>query len=330
MTPKALKETLASLVNQKLPAFIWGPSGIGKSAIVQEIAHDLGVRFLDLHLTLLDPSDLKGIPFLKDDEAIWASPSFLPKKDRKGGILFLDEFNAASASVQAAAYQLILNRRIGEYILPDNWAIVASGHRDSDHSISHEIPLSLANHFVHFDMEYSISDWRDWAFREKVHDSIIAFISLHHDALFQFDPSSEEKAYPTPRSWEHVDTILKSKMSEEHLYDAISGAIGPKYASKFLTFKQQSCELPVFQEIFEGRCKYYPEDLCALHVAVTVLVSNALRKPNKQVLNHLLRYTLDLEADFALMIIKDLESQGITFDRLEAWKTWSEKFLLTD
>lgn len=323
MTPKALKDTLASLVNQQLPAFIWGPTGIGKSAIVKEIAHDLGVSFLDLNLTLLDASDLKGTPLVKEDEAIWAAPSSLPQKDRRGGILFLAEFNAASSSVQAAAYQLVLNRRIGAYELPDNWFIVASG---NSHDGRDEIPAALANHFIHFDMEYSVEDWRDWAFRQRVDESIIAFIGMHQEALFEFEPHSEEKAYPTPRSWEFVDKILKSKMRENHLFDAISGAIGPSWAKQFLAFSKESCELPHFQEIFEGKSQYYPEDLCALHVAVTVLVSNALRNPKKQILNHLLRYTLELEDEFAIMIIKDLQAQGICFNRLEAWKPWSQKF----
>ncbi len=323
MTPKALKDTLASLITQKLPAFIWGPSGIGKSAIVKEIAYDLDVNFLDLHLTLLDPSDLKGVPFLKEGKAIWAAPTFLPKKDSQGGILYLDEFDAAAPLVQAAAYQLILNRRLGEYELPDNWFIVASGNKNSSAQV---IPAALANHFVHFDMACSIDDWRDWAFKTEIDESIIAFIGLNPEALFGYDPKCDSKVYPTPRTWEFVDRILKSKVSVRHLFDAISGAIGAHWATQFLEFRKRSCELPVFQEIFEGKSKYYPEDHCALHVAVTVLVSNALRKPSKQVLNHLLRYTLELDEAFAIMIIKDLQAQGISFNRLEAWKPWSQKF----
>ena len=126
-------------------------------------------------MTLLDPTDLKGIPFLKENEAIWAAPNFLPRPDAKGGILFLDELNSAPPSVQAAAYQLILDRRIGEYTLPENWSIVAAGNRESDRGVTHKIPSPLANRFVHFEMEHSVSDWRDWAFRTQVEDDIISF-----------------------------------------------------------------------------------------------------------------------------------------------------------
>jgi hypothetical protein len=328
MTPKALKETLSSLVTQKLPAFIWGPPGIGKSSIVKEISEDMGVKFIDLRLTLLDPSDLKGIPFLDGKQAIWAAPNFLPQADHKGGILFLDELNSAPPSVQAAAYQLILDRRIGDYELPVNWSIIAAGNREGDRGVTHKIPSPLANRFVHFEMEHSINDWKAWAFREEVENVIVSFISLNHEALFTFNPKSKEKAFATPRSWEFVDTILKSTMKEEHLFDAISGAIGAKLAAEFLAYKNESCELPAFQEIFEGRSKHYPKDECALHVAATVLVIHVLRDPDKSRLNHLLRYTLGIEAEFAIMIVRDLQAQGIRFDRLEAWKEWSDRFSL--
>jgi len=324
MTPQALKETLSSLITQKLPAFIWGPSGIGKTSIVKEIAEDMGVNFSDICLTSLDPSDLRSRSFLNKGEAVWFTPSFLPKLDEKGGILFLGDLNLAHPSVQAAAYQLILDRRIGEYLLPDNWAIIASGNRDSDGQA--DMLPSLANRFVHFEMEFSIDDWKHWAFREKLDDAIISFISLHHDALFTFDPASKEKAFATPRSWKFVDTILKSKMKDIHLLESISGAIGKTVATQFLAYMNDSWELPMFQEIFDGRSQHYPKDEMALSIMATVLVSNALRKPDKKVLNHLLHYTINLDAKFAMMIIDDLYSQGVRFNRLEAWKAWSEKF----
>ena len=140
MNAKALKETLPALIAKKLPAFVWGPPGIGKSSIIKEIAVDLGIDFIDLRLTLLDPTHLNGIPFLQEEQTLWAAPDFLPLDDTTAGILFLDELNCASLLVQAAASQLILDRKIGEYQLPSNWAIIAAGHRESDQSLTHEFP----------------------------------------------------------------------------------------------------------------------------------------------------------------------------------------------
>lgn len=326
MTAIALKETLEALIRQQLPAFVWGAPGIGKSSIVREIADDLAIGFIDLRLTLLDPTDLKGIPFLKRNHAIWATPSFLPSEDERGGILFLDELNAAPPSVQAAAYQLILDRRVGEYVLPDNWSIVAAGNRENDRGVTHKMPTPLANRFVHFEMEVSINDWRVWAFKNHVHDSIISFLGLRSDALFIFEAKSGEKSFPTPRSWEYVNTILKSSLNEAYLFDAIKGAIGEKTAAEFIAYKNEMTDLPPFDLIFEGRSQYRPKTPSALHVTASILVTEALHNPLKKRLNHLLRYTIDLEPEFAIMIIRDLQSQGIRFDRLEAWKDWTARF----
>ncbi len=326
MTPIALQETLQALINQKQPAFVWGPPGIGKSSIVKEIAKEQGIGFIDLRLTLLDPTDLKGIPFLKKEQAIWATPSFLPQADAIGGILFLDELNSAPPSVQAAAYQLILDRRVGEYTLPDNWAIVAAGNRESDRGVTHKMPSPLANRFVHFDMDISMDDWRRWAYKQGVNDSIISFLGLRPDALFSFDAKSGEKSFPTPRSWEFVNNILKSKLKEAYLFDAVKGAIGEKTAADFLAYKKEVGALPVLLEVFDGKCSHYPKEPAALHVTSSVLISNALRNPDKIRLNNLLRYTLELEPEFAIMIVRDLQAQGVRFDRLEAWREWTQKF----
>lgn len=132
MYAKDLKKSLEALVAQKVPTFLWGAPGIGKSSIVKQIAQQKDVGFIDLRLALMDPTDLKGIPFYDKEShtALWAPPAFLPREGE--GILFLDELNSAAPAVQSSAYQLILDRRVGEYVLPDGWAIVAAGNREGD------------------------------------------------------------------------------------------------------------------------------------------------------------------------------------------------------
>ena len=321
MTPKDLKETLASLHTQKLPLFLWGASGIGKSAIVKELAVQRDLECIDLHLSRLDLSDLKSKQLFDDQSMNGSEPFRLPKDADRGGILILDEIDVANPLIQAAAFELGIDRCSGSYHLPDNWAIILSSS-----TAEYKLAPHIANSFVHLYMEVSVEDWRAWAFKAKIEDSIISFISSHPNALFDYDPYREVKTFATPRSWSFVDTILKSKMKELYLFDAIAGAIGENLATQFLTYQSQTCELPVFHEIFEGRSQHYPEDMQSLHKAATVLVSHALRKPDKRELNHLMRYTLNLHPDFAVKIVSDLQSQGIRFDRLEAWKPWSEKF----
>uniref|UniRef100_UPI0025DB766D AAA family ATPase n=1 Tax=Sulfuricurvum sp. TaxID=2025608 RepID=UPI0025DB766D len=119
MRTKDTIETMGALIDAKIPTFLWGAPGIGKSSIIKQIARESGIECIDLRLSLMDPTDLKGIPFYEKDShsALWAPPSFLPREGR--GILFLDELNSAAPAVQASAYQLILDRKVGEYTLPE-------------------------------------------------------------------------------------------------------------------------------------------------------------------------------------------------------------------
>ena len=164
MKASKITSAISALIDSKIPSFLWGPPGIGKSSIVKQISTAKSLQFIDLRLSLMDPTDLKGIPFYDKHEhhSVWAPPSFLPKSGE--GILFLDELNSAPPAVQASAYQLILDRQVGEYKLPDGWAIVAAGNRETDRGVVYKMPTPLANRFVHLEMEVDVNDWKDWAF----------------------------------------------------------------------------------------------------------------------------------------------------------------------
>ena len=177
MKASNLTSSISALVEQKVPTFLWGAPGIGKSSIVKQIAKEKNIGFIDLRLALMDPTDLKGIPFYEKDShtALWAPPAFLPREGE--GILFLDELNTAAPSVQASAYQLILDRRVGEYELPDGWAIVSAGNREGDRGVTYRMPAPLANRFVHFEMDVDVDDWRFWAYKIELDERIISYIT---------------------------------------------------------------------------------------------------------------------------------------------------------
>jgi MoxR-like ATPase len=200
MKASKLTTALTALIEQKVPSFLWGAPGIGKSSIIKQIASEKDIGFIDLRLALMDPTDLKGIPFYDKEShtALWAPPAFLPKSGE--GILFLDELNTAAPSVQASAYQLILDRRVGEYELPEGWAIVAAGNRESDRGVTYRMPSPLANRFVHFEMEVDVDDWRYWAYKKEIDDRVISYISYKTEHLFTFDAKSDVKSFATPRS----------------------------------------------------------------------------------------------------------------------------------
>ena len=331
MKASDITQVVNRLFKQKLPVFIWGAPGIGKSSIVKQIAQKEGLEFLDLRLSLLDPTDLKGIPFLdvENHEGVWAKPSFLPKEGDPGrGILFLDEINTAPPAVQASAYQLILDRRIGEYELPDGWSIIAAGNRENDRGVIYKMPPPLANRFVHFEMEVDFEDWKSWAYSTRIDPSIIAFLAFDKEMLFTFDPQSNEKSFATPRSWEYVDTIIKSGIENELILDSISGAVGREAAIAYISFKRIMSKLPDLMSILDGTLMDIEDgEDHKLMMALSIGLVNRLRESNNEDhISNVLRFSLSLPGEYAIMLVKDLQLNGIDVEGSEAWGEWVRKF----
>lgn len=326
MNAKNLTKSLSALVEQKVPTFLWGAPGIGKSSIVKQIAKDMDVAFIDLRLALMDPTDLKGIPFYDKEShtALWAPPAFLPSKGE--GILFLDELNSAAPSVQSSAYQLILDRKVGEYELPDGWAIVAAGNREGDRGVTYRMPAPLANRFVHFELEVDVNDWRDWAYKSALDERIIAYISYKNEHLFTFDAKSDAKSFATPRSWEYVGNILKSPLSFELLLETISGTVGKDVAVSFLSFIRVMDRLPDVQNILNAKDIAYSDEVDVLYALSAGIVSAYLKRQDDESLDNLLTYTLEMKSEFAVMIVQDLQRNGVDMQHSEVFKEWVQKF----
>ena len=326
MRANELSDSISAMVQAQIPTFIWGPPGIGKSSVVKQVAEGGGYGFIDLRLALMDPTDLKGIPFYDKEQhqALWAPPSFLPKEGK--GILFLDELNSAPPAVQASAYQLILDRQVGEYKLPDGWAIVAAGNREGDRGVVYRMPSPLANRFVHLDMEVSVEDWREWAFSAHLDERVIAYIGYKSEDLFSFDPTKNEKSFATPRSWEFVSSLLQSSMDKKLLLETISGAIGKNRAVNFLSFAKVMHKLPDIEAILNGEAKQYPEEIDVLHALSTGLVMAIRQNHSPERMDNLLTYTLELQSEFAVMIVQDLQRAGYTMEEQPAFSKWVGKF----
>jgi len=186
MKASSLSNALRVLVAARRPVFIWGGPGVGKSSVVKQLAATLNVPLQDVRALLLDPVDLRGLPFLgSDGRSKWATPEFLPQNGN--GILFLDELNVAPAMVQASCYQLVLDRKLGEYTLPDGWAIIAAGNRDSDRAVTTRMPTPLRNRFVHLEFEVDVQEWSEWAIRAGIRPEVIAFLRFRPELLSAFD-----------------------------------------------------------------------------------------------------------------------------------------------
>jgi len=328
MNPLEAKRSLTHLSRKKVPVFLWGPPGIGKSSIVSQVAQDEGIGYIDLRLSLLDPTDLRGIPFFdtKQETALWAPPSFLPDGSQEKGILFLDELNTAAPMVQASAYQLILDRKIGEYNLPDGWAIVAAGNRESDRGVVFRMASPLANRFVHLEMEVDINSWKSWAIKKEIDASIIAFILYRPDALFSFNANNDSKSFATPRTWEYVNEIISSKPDEDLVLLMVSGAIGEELAASYLGFRSIAGDLPDLDSILTGDSIDVPSEPSALHILCTALTMRINQNTSSKKLNNLVNYSLNLPGEFAVMIIQDLRERDIELDHIDSWTLWMRKF----
>ena len=193
MKASRLTTVLENLLDQPWAAFIWGAPGIGKSSIVRQIAERRRMPLIDIRASLLDPTDLRGIPMIQDGTAVWCPPSFLPKKSDKPGILFLDEINAAPPLVQAALYQLILDRRVGEYELPEGWRIIAAGNRREDKAVTFRLSSALANRFIHLNLEVDPDDWHAWATNRGIIPEVTAFLK-YRPQLLQAASEDEQKS----------------------------------------------------------------------------------------------------------------------------------------
>src|SRR6266852_4292136 len=205
MKASAITAALRALVGERQPVFVWGGPGIGKSAVIAWLARSLKIQLQDVRALLLDPVDLRGLPHLSEGRSKWATPDFLPREGE--GILFLDELNSATAMVQASCYQLVLDRKLGEYTLPDGWAIVAAGNRESDRGVTTRMPTPLRNRFTHLQFEVDMQEWCEWGIRASIRPEVIAFVRFRPDLLSVFD--RDANAFPSPRSWAFVSKILK-------------------------------------------------------------------------------------------------------------------------
>ena len=257
-TTEARRSLLRCFAKQR-PVFLWGPPGIGKSDLVSGIANELGAVMIDLRLSQMDPTDIRGIPFYNKEinKMDWAAPIELPDEEFASKyplvVLFLDELNAAPPAVQAAAYQLILNRAVGKYRLPDNVVMVAAGNRESDKGVTFRMPSPLANRFVHLEVRDDFPSWEHWAVQNKIHKDVVGYLAFAKQDLFDFDPRSSSRSFATPRSWAFVSELLDDNDNDSSTTDLVAGTVGEGMAVKFMAHRKISGQMPNATDILAGR-----------------------------------------------------------------------------
>ena len=285
VSPNGAKAAIRKAMAKQRPIFMWGPPGIGKSDIVKQIGSDQDREVIDVRLSLWEPTDIKGIPYYNSqaNTMTWAPPAELPTDPESTAILFLDELNSAAPATQAAAYQLILNRRVGTYVLPKGVSIVAAGNREADKGVTYRMPAPLANRFIHLELEVSFEDWLQWATLNKVHEQVVGYIGFAKQDLYDFDPKSASRSFATPRSWSFVSDLLEDDdISESTLTDLVSGAVGEGLAVKFMAHRKVAKQMPKPEDILAGKVKEFSVKEISAMYSLTISMCYELQEADKK------------------------------------------------
>ncbi len=322
---KETKKQLERLLELNMPLFIHGAPGIGKSYIVHELANSHGWEMSDIRLSQLDSVDLRGVPSIEDKKTVWMPPIFFP--DSGSGILFLDELNAAPPNVQAAIYQLILDRKIGEYELPSQWRIVCAGNRMSDKGIVFRLPSPLANRMVHIVATANFSDFKEWAIKNSIHPFIIGFLGFRPDLLSQEAPSSTETnpAFATPRSWHMLSRILKGcDDSLSGTSPLIYGCVGYAAGAEFIAYTKVYESLPNIDAILDGEQIDTPKEPSVLYALISALLERFDGGETHSMA--LLYFSKSLPLEFCVMLIKDCTTKHESITTVDGFDEWIDGY----
>lgn len=339
MRPSEIIPTAKLLIRAKQPFMLHGSPGSGKSQVIRQIAQDLEYNMIDLRLSQLDPVDLRGLPYadMTGNLTRWLIASFLPNTERHGthGILFLDELPSAAQSVMAAAYQLILDRRLGDYVLPEGWTCVAAGNRITDRAIVNQMGTALKNRFVHLNFDVNVDDWCQWALTHGVHTSVLSFIRFRPMLLNEFEArgdSSEERgrqqrmkdsmAFATPRSWEFMSKIMEQGPDPSIEHELYSGCIGEGVAAEFVGFMKYYRDLPNLDSLLMNpKQAPVPEQPATLYALSTGLAMKA----TEDNMDRLVEYALRMPAEFQVLLMKDASTRDNNLTNTRAFNTWALK-----
>lgn len=325
MHVEALKQCIVSTYPTRQPLMIWGAPGVGKSSGVYQASQTLKIDFIDLRLALLESIDLRGCLIVVKDQAKWTKPPSLPSKGN--GILFLDEIVQAVPSMQAAASQLILDRRIGEYQLPDGWHVVAAGNRAGDRAATSMMPSHIANRFVHLNVEPSLDIWVQWALRSGIDIRVVAFLKWRSALLHAFDPQSKSVAFPTPRSWEAVSKILSTNAPTPTMHELIRGAVGDGAGAEFCGFLQVFDKMTDPDAILlNPKTAAIPDDPASRYAVVTALSARATKDNLHRIVTYCNRFTDEANApDYCIAAIRNITAKEPGLATTKAFIEWASK-----
>ncbi len=339
MRPNELSQILNAEFNAveagfHTPVMLWGAPGIGKSQIIAQVAKKYDVNIIDIRLSQMEPSDLRGIPFKNGDLVDWSIPAILPDENRHGkrGILFLDEITSVPPTVSAAAYQLILDRKLGEYTLPEGWVVFAAGNRQGDRGVTYSMPAPLANRFSHYELSIHLDDWVTWAYDFGIDEKIIGFLRYRPELLFEFNAEHNPIAFPSPRSWEFVNRALNKFGDDLKVFrSAASSCVGEVAGVEITSFIEHLTDLPDLDAIIRGELVTVPKEIDLQYAICAALVGRAISvkndNNNKEIWGNILNFALTIpQKEMAISLVFDMQKAlGEVIFEVDEFSAWSEQ-----
>lgn len=288
---------------------LWGPPGVGKSQGVRQIGKEIeeqtgkNVVITDVRLLLFNPVDLRGIPTANADKtlAVWLKPQIFQMDDSEDiiNILLLDEISAAPQSVQASAYQITLDRMVGEHKLPENCIVIAAGNRVTDKSVAFNMPKALANRLCHIEIEADFDSWLDWAIRSGVNRNVIRFLKYKPQYIMDFEASNDSLAFATPRSWEMVSNIFNGVSENiDDVFPIVAGCIGVEAATEYQLWFEINDKMPDVKDVFLGKVFEIPSRAEAQYAISMQIIEYARTCKNKTQLHNAIDYVRQLPTEF--------------------------------
>jgi len=332
VSPATLVGLLDLLSAANEPLFIWGSPGIGKSDSVRQLAKRKGAYLLDIRASQWDASDTRGIPFVHDGKTHWAVPAVLPSEELAEQypmvIVFLDELNTAAQSVAASLYQLVLDRQLGDYVLPDNCYIVAAGNKETDRAIANKMSTALADRFFHCTLEVDVPAWREWAIGEDLHTAVISYASgFKEEHLHYWDPKNPSKAQPTPRGWEKVSRVIKQAeqlgVNSSVERAAVIGKVGDMVGTEFLGYLKLYRELREPAEYIEDPELPLPTEHNIAYALGAALAKKAIKKTLPAVIRVAERLGDEFGKDLEVFIVDSLRRRDESLMKSKAFINWA-------
>jgi len=331
--------------DRTIPLMVVGSPGLGKSQAIAQardaLAAELGeeVGLVDVRASLHDPTDFVGFPTIEEGRLRFAQPAFLPREEThpRHGLLFLDEIGQATPAVQAALLQLCLDRRVGEYRLPDGWMIVAASNRREDRAGANRLISPLLDRFAYYEVEADLASWQDWAAGAGIDPLVRAFLRWKPECFSTFDPAGRETVFATPRSWAMVSRILPALDSTDRL-STVEGLVGHGPAVEFEAFALHAAELPAIEAVIadpSGLPLPSNANLSVYHALVGSLAKEVgardLRDEQQaREVDAIVEYALRLPREFQVLAMRDFYRANeavMALDRAGEWFTVNEQLM---